>query len=129
MKDERDHINEIYKILYIKTEYIDIVDSVSVTTEEPISDSETTYTYNDNLINNIYTYKYDEVEASSLFQHYMDNSYVEVIDKEDGSRTIVDIRRTKVAAKRRKTNQQKYQKQRTHTFILMIIYITIIHQK
>ena len=75
--DERSHINDMYKILYIKTEYIDILDSVSVTTEEPISDSEPTYTYDDSLIDNIYTYKYDD----SL----IDNTYTYKYDEVEAS--------------------------------------------
>ena len=69
LSDERSHINDMYKILYIKTEYIDILDSVSVTTEEPISDSEPAYTYDDSLIDNIYTYKYDDDDS------VIDNTY------------------------------------------------------
>ena len=34
LKLERDYVSDMYKILYIKTEYIDILDSASVTTEE-----------------------------------------------------------------------------------------------
>ena len=83
MKVESDYYQEIYKRLYSNVEYLPIVESNDITSEEPSDVMETTYDYIDSEAN-IVIYKYVEKVEETVY------NYIDITDHCDDVYTYVE---------------------------------------